>query len=774
MSRGEVNPVLRLFKWEDYHDGYMITFNPQSSFDRFDDIIGRVRTVWRDESAIDTPSGERIDFVQPEDIPLWKGHQPELVKVEVSDGLGNQYSDVMQGVLGDCWFMSALSGLAISGRLSEVVSRFDDRRGVYEFKLQRWDPKTRTFSPLYVCVDRRVPIVQGNKAPAFCYSATPGELWPTLLEKAFAKAIRVWKAHPSAERGGKGFSCMDGGLSALGVAHLLGGESGCYWVKEGTRWDKEQAVNLAQLFADLFENGVFINVNFKEVSSKVVGPKGETKGNRGLVAGHSYAVLRLEFFTVRGQVFRLIQLRNPWGKSQAANDLEWSGPWSDRSSLWRDWPEAAQICLNARRMDGTFWISIEDLAENMDAFEICDAPLHPGAVTAVRDKIFKGTVQRRPQRSTSPWRPSKELGARMADDYLRRSADRAEIERRRLEEQLLLERDQRMKLEAELEEAARRPKLGHRSHRTSSPPPVDIVEGQSAVVVGSPTSRGSSARRSQMQRQRAAHALDAADGVIDGTYFGKPILTTSGSATDLLAAAEGKLSPAKKPPKRRQSPARSPIPATASPTQPVESPPVHSPAQSPRPRREYENWESDLPVAASTVLSTSSRIFSGSVGRYGPYSRTWVSNEIVAEPVCYSGPTLVHEAQRTVVGAPSVSYGPPSIVRSERVVPSFVQPATYISNVPAPAAVVREASVVREVVPASVMREVPVVREVVTAPTSYIRVQPSYVREGPVTTEYIRTGDIVTRPASITREVQPVVVRPIVAQTVSPVVTEAF
>lgn len=37
---------------------------------------------------------------------------------------------------------------------------------------------------------------------------------------------------------------------------------------------------------------------------------------QGLVAGHSYAVLRLEFFTVRGQVFRLVQLRNPWGKSQ--------------------------------------------------------------------------------------------------------------------------------------------------------------------------------------------------------------------------------------------------------------------------------------------------------------------------------------------------------------------------------------------------------------------------------------------------------------------------
>ena len=45
-------------------------------------------------------------------------------------------------------------------------------------------------------------------------------------------------------------------------------------------WDKGSCANLAQIFADLFEKGVFINVNFKEVTSKVVGPKGETRGHK--------------------------------------------------------------------------------------------------------------------------------------------------------------------------------------------------------------------------------------------------------------------------------------------------------------------------------------------------------------------------------------------------------------------------------------------------------------------------------------------------------------
>lgn len=751
----EVNPVLKLFKWEDYHDGYMITFQPQSTFERFEDIVSRVRNVWKDDYEIDMPPGERLDLVQPEDVPIWRGQPIELVKMEISDGVGNQYSDVLQGALGDCWFMSAVSGLAISGRLSEVVSRYDDKKGVYEFKLQRWDSKTREFSPLFVCVDHRIPLVQGHKAPAFCYSATPGELWPSLLEKAFAKAIRVWKAHPSAERGGKGFSCMDGGLSALGVAHLLGGESGCYWVKEGTRWDKEQAVNLAQLFADLFENGVFINANFKEVSTKVVGPKGETRGNKGLVAGHSYSVLRLEFFNVRGHIFRLVQLRNPWGKSQGNSDLEWNGDWSDHSQLWRQWPEAAHVCLTERMQDGVFWISIEDLADNMDAFEICDAPLHPGAVTSVRSKLYKGvsSPRSRTSRGGSRFRPSNELGARMADDYMRRSTERGEYERRRLEEQLNMERDQRLRLEAEMEDMAHRPKIPARRaarRSTSAPPPVDIVEGESAVVVGSPNNRRPAASKSisQRQRQRTAEALDAADGVIDGQYFGKPILTTSGSAVDLLQAAESKLrSPKRHPGARSPSPPRSPPRSPlrgAAPGSSYNHPPNsnynHSPNNSHshppgsshnHPPREYETWTDNLPASVSSPMPP--RSYSGSVFRGDPlprYStRSWVSNEVVAEPITYHH-MVVDQGRRTVMGTPSViSYGAPSVVRE---VPSaYVSPAQYAASGPL-----------------SVVREAPSV--------------PVYTREVP--------RDVMTRHPGISREVPPMV-RAVPTRALS---TEAF
>jgi hypothetical protein len=48
-----------------------------------------------------------------------------------------------------------------------------------------------------------------------------------------------------------------------------------------------------------------------------------------LVKGHAYSITKVKYFHVKtpnkeGKIL-LIRLRNPWG-----NDVEWSGPWSDK------------------------------------------------------------------------------------------------------------------------------------------------------------------------------------------------------------------------------------------------------------------------------------------------------------------------------------------------------------------------------------------------------------------------------------------------------------
>ena len=80
------------------------------------------------------------------------------------------------------------------------------------------------FSERRVVVDRRIPLrmippgsyilCNGVELEGACFhycrSSTPGELWPCLLEKAFAKLYG-------------GYAALDGGASAIGVANLVRG-----------------------------------------------------------------------------------------------------------------------------------------------------------------------------------------------------------------------------------------------------------------------------------------------------------------------------------------------------------------------------------------------------------------------------------------------------------------------------------------------------------------------------------------------------------------------
>ena len=87
----------------------------------------------------------------------------------------------------------------------------------------------------------------------------------------------------------------------------------------------------------------------------------------GLLTEHAYSLLRVvDVPRAGGGVWRLVQLRNPWGK------LEWRGDWSETSPLWTPALVASLGGGGGRSGDdGTFWMSFEDLLDYFRTIEAC-------------------------------------------------------------------------------------------------------------------------------------------------------------------------------------------------------------------------------------------------------------------------------------------------------------------------------------------------------------------------------------------------------------------
>jgi len=97
---------------------------------------------------------------------------------------GIHETDIRQHNVGDCWLTSILAACAYRED-PEFVRRSIEHSaefGVFTFKIvvegqYRW-----------ILLDDRIPVERGNVSnPKFVSSATQGELWPVLVEKAFAK-----------------------------------------------------------------------------------------------------------------------------------------------------------------------------------------------------------------------------------------------------------------------------------------------------------------------------------------------------------------------------------------------------------------------------------------------------------------------------------------------------------------------------------------------------------------------------------------------------------
>ncbi len=95
---------------------------------------------------------------------------------------GADSGDIVQGALGDCWFLSAVACVAPRRELIRALfaSTEYSQKGIYTlrfFKHGKWK---------LVSIDDRIPCTP-NGRPLYAHGSQPHETWVMLLEKAYAK-----------------------------------------------------------------------------------------------------------------------------------------------------------------------------------------------------------------------------------------------------------------------------------------------------------------------------------------------------------------------------------------------------------------------------------------------------------------------------------------------------------------------------------------------------------------------------------------------------------
>lgn len=315
--------------------------------------------------------GEGIEWKRPKDIC----EDPHLFV----DGVSTQ--DLIQGELGNCWFVAACACLAINKRIWSRV--------IPDHKTQEWDPlHPERYAGIFhfrfwrfghwtdVVVDDFLPTRNGQLV--FIHSKSRNEFWSALLEKAYAKLFGSYED-------------LNGGELAEALEDFTGGVSEVFDFEE------------EKLFEDGIKKDNFYDWIKKEMSSNslmaaAIPAKSkdemETSTESGLVRGHAYAVTAVRRVAVKGTgIFNLfnrerlsmIRLRNPWGGS------EWKGSFSDKASrLYADTDKFCQFVLRSAEWstipkkdrqrigltfddDGEFWMTFDDFCKHFINMAVCHA-----------------------------------------------------------------------------------------------------------------------------------------------------------------------------------------------------------------------------------------------------------------------------------------------------------------------------------------------------------------------------------------------------------------
>ena len=281
--------------------------------------------------------------------------------------------DVRQGILGDCYFLGALSvtsmhqkmlfelfpditeDLVVADKVVEGTPALEQEanaEGVYAVRFWR-EGRWRI-----VVVDDRIPC-NAEGRPCFAQLPEHGcEIWVLLAEKAFAKLNGSYEA-------------IVAGQENEALADITGGLPQDYKLRGP---NAIADFGPEKLWRELMDYDDADETNLICTSTLSAG--------NGIMSGHAYGVIQLAEVTLSagesesvtpgagaaGKV-KMLQIRNPWGRGE-----EWNGRFSDEDTASWSRVSAAdkeKFGMSHSEDDGSWWMTLDDFFANFDVVNVC-------------------------------------------------------------------------------------------------------------------------------------------------------------------------------------------------------------------------------------------------------------------------------------------------------------------------------------------------------------------------------------------------------------------
>lgn len=293
-----------------------------NSFPPNSDSILSVGNVWCQSHQAQLESMGKWTFLRPE----------EFLEGDfcVCDNFVS-HNDILQGGLGDCYFLAALAAMTEFPGLINQNFKLGGKRsqnGYYEilfFIDEEWQ---------IVIVDDFIPVLEGQSYPTFCRS-NRNVIWMMLLEKAWAK--------------------INGGFS-----NIIAGKA-CWPLHITTGFPCNM-----HFFQNFSNENLWNLISYYDQRNDIMTCASKKDGN-GIVNSHMYT-LRFagEVRDSQDIAHKLVCLRNPWGCH------EWKGDWSDNSEKWT--PELRKLLGVEGKDDGVFYMKFDDFLEYFDGVDVAHSP----------------------------------------------------------------------------------------------------------------------------------------------------------------------------------------------------------------------------------------------------------------------------------------------------------------------------------------------------------------------------------------------------------------